>query len=419
MSSIRIHSRRQFLSRGLGLVGVGAALPHFLIRSALAGPQAAADEPIVVALLLTGGPDGLSVVPPYRDDAYYGQRPTLGMAAEDVLKLNDQVGLHPQLAGLKALYDQGQMAVVLGTGYPNFNLSHFVGRDIWEAGRSGMSSGHPRATGWLGRYLDHLLPTAPSPTLNVAVGPDRFPLILTGERHPGVGFASPDSFRFTGAQTPRAQQLYQTLHAATGPPAGDDLQFIRQTAVNANAASERIRELAGRYRTPVSYPDTQFGNSVRTIAGLINGRLDTRVYYAAQGIAIFGGYDTHADQPRRLSVLLEELSDTVAAFYQDLKRCGNAERVVTFTFSEFGRRVPENYSGGTDHGLAQPMFLFGPGVKGGVYGTQPSLAELDENENLKMEVDFRRVYAAILDKWLNVPPQKILGEEYSPIDCIA
>jgi uncharacterized protein (DUF1501 family) len=205
-----------------------------------------------------------------------------------------------------------------------------------------------------------------------------------------------------------------------------DLQFVSRTAVNANAASQQLSSIAGNYQTPVSYPDTEFGNSVRTIAALINGKMNTRTYFAAQGIAQFGGFDTHADQPRRLDSLLEELNDTVGAFYQDLARCGNAERVLTFTFSEFGRRVQENFSGGTDHGQAQPMFLFGPMVKPGVHGKQPSLTDVDipkglENGggNLKMQVDFRCVYAAILEKWLGVPSQPVLGGQYAAIDCLA
>lgn len=158
---------------------------------------------------------------------------------------------------------------------------------------------------------------------------------------------------------------------------------------------------------------------MKTIAAFINGGLDARAFYAAQGIAVFGGYDTHADQPRRLGQLLDELDGTVGAFYEDLARCGNAERVLTYTYSEFGRRAAENYSGGTDHGQAQPMFLFGPGVKAGVHSEQPSLTDLDERGNLKMTVDFRNIYAAMLENWLKIPTETILGEKFPLLDCIA
>jgi uncharacterized protein (DUF1501 family) len=419
MATTLIATRRELLARGLGIVGTTAVLPQFMLRTALAGTKDnSADQRIVIALLLTGGPDGLSLVPPTAHADYYRYRKSLAVDARQAIRLNDEVGLHPRLTGMKKLLDEGQMAVVLGTGYPNFDLSHFVSRDYWEAADARNVSGKPGSTGWLGRYLDYACKGQADPTLNVAVGPGRQPLILTGKDHPGVGFSSADAFRFRGARSVQAEALYRRLNESSGAPRAEELQFVAQTAVHANQASERIGRLAAEYSTPVAYPDTQFGNSVRTIAGLINGGLGARVYYAAQGIAVFGGYDTHADQVRRLDTLLGELDQSVSALYQDLARCGNAGRVLTFTFSEFGRRVQENFSGGTDHGLAQPMFLFGPGVKGGVHGKQPSLADLDERGNLKMQVDFRSVYAAVLERWLGVPSEAILSVKYPPVDCV-
>lgn len=418
MNQIRIATRREFLTTGLGIIGIGAALPNFVLRTALAGPTDDAEGRIVVSLLLTGGPDGLSVVPPHGDDEYYKLRKVLRIPAQDVFKLNDLVGLHPSLKNFKQMHDAGQLAVVLGTSYPNFNLSHFTGREIWEAGKPGVRAGKPGATGWLGRYVD-LACKDTEPTRNIAVGPNGLPLMLTGQQHPGIGFVNSESFRFKLARTERERLLYSRFNQPGPAPRADDLQFISQTAVNANSASQRLGNLASGYRTPVEYPDTQFGSSVRTIAAFINGGLPARAFYAAQGIAVFGGYDTHADQPRRLSVLLDELDATVGAFYKDLERCGNAKRVLTYTYSEFGRRAAENYSGGTDHGQAQPMFMFGPGVKAGVHSTQPSLTDLDERGNLKMATDFRNVYAGILDKWLTVPHEAILGEKFTALDCIA
>lgn len=420
MNGLQVATRRELLRTGLGIVGAGSVLPNFLIRTALgAGGENSAQQRIVVALLLTGGPDGLSLVPPLGHDAYFAHRKTLAVDRAKAIRLNDEVSLHPRLTGFKKLLEQNAMAVVLGTAYPNFDLSHFVSRDFWEAGDNRNVSGRLGSAGWLGRYLDHACPDCADPLLNVAVGPGRQPLIITGKSHPGVGFESPDSFRFRGVQTAKGSDLYRKLNQVDAMQKRPDLQFVQQTAVDANSASERIRDLAGKYRTTVTYPDTLFGNSVRMIAGLINSGLQARAYYAAQGIAVFGGYDTHAEQPRRLDALLGELDQTVSAFYEDLARCGNDERVLTLTYSEFGRRVQENYSGGTDHGLAQPMFLFGPGVKAGVHGKQPSLTDLDERGNLKMQVDFRGVYASILDKWLCAPSETILGQKYPPVDCIA
>jgi uncharacterized protein (DUF1501 family) len=420
MNQTVIATRREFLSYGLGVVGLGAALPNFLLRSALAGPKAGSEAKIVVALLLTGGHDGLSDVPPYAQEDYYRYRKATRIEEKDVIKLNSEVGLHPRLTGFRDLLDQRSFAVVLGTGYPNFDRSHFVSRDYWESARSGLTTGKPGATGWLGRYLDYACKGNADPKLALAVGPGRLPLIVTGKDHPGIAFDTPDSYRFTGERSAKGQSLYRRLNELTlghaGPP---DLQFITQTAVNANASSQAILDLLSDCPTDVAYPDTQFGHSLRTIAALIGKGRSTRIYYAAQGIAVFGGYDTHAEQKPRHSQLMGELCQSVCAFYKDLKRQGNAERVLTFTFSEFGRRVPENNSGGTDHGLAQPMFLFGPMVKPGVHGKQPSLKELDANGNLTMQIDFRCVYAAILEKWLGVPSEPILGAKYPLVDCMA
>jgi uncharacterized protein (DUF1501 family) len=421
MNRIQIATRREFLCRGLGLIGVGAALPNFLIQTALADQKPRSTDRIVVALLMTGGHDGLSTVPPYGLEDYYRIRKAARIEEKEVIKLNNQVGLHPKLTGFKDLLDQRSFAVILGTGYPTYNLSHFIARDYWEAARSGYESGKPGATGWLGRYLDHAFKDNRDPKLSLSVGPYRTPLIITGAEHPGIGFSSPDSFRFAGERTAKGQAVYRKLNepATAAATCSPDLQFVTQTAVNANASSEKILDVISDYQSDADYPDTEFGSYLRTIAGLINRGLSTRVYYAAQGTAVFGGYDTHAEQRPRHDRLMEELCQSVSAFYKDLAKAGNAGRVLTFTFSEFGRRVAENFSGGTDHGLAQPMFLFGPMVKPGVHGVQSSLTDLDENGNLKTLMDFRRVYAAILEKWLCTSHEPVLGAKYEPLDCVA
>ncbi len=418
-------SRRNLLSGGLGLVGFGATLPNYLIRSALAAPGPAhRNDRIVVSILLTGGPDGLSLVPPHGHKEYYDVRPNLAYREGQVIKLNEEIGLHPRLSGFKNLLDEGRMALVQGAGYPNYNLSHFTARDYWEAGNEKDSSGKAGSAGWLGRYLDHSCSDQKGKVLNVAVGAMRFPLTLTAHSHAGIGFEKPESFRFDGLLTKRGREQYLRLNKGTkeptpgkAPAPSDDLPFVTQTALSANEASDLISRIAGDYRTPVRYPETEFASSMRAIAALINGGMPTRIYYAAQGIAVFGGYDTHADQTRRLDQLLGELNDTIVAFQADLARLGNDRRVLTYTFSEFGRRVAENFSGGTDHGLAQPMFLFGPGVKAGVHGQLPSLQDLDQG-NLKVRLDFRGVYRAMLERWLGVPSQAILGKAYDLIDCV-
>lgn len=252
-----IQTRRDFLTRGLGLVGLGTGLPNFLIRSAQAGGPAGHRDRVVVALLLTGGHDGLSEVPPFAHEDYYRHRKATRVEEKDVLKLNGEVGLHPALKGFRDLLDRRAFSVVLGTGYPSFDLSHFVSRDIWEAARPGVTTGKAGGTGWLGRYIDHAFPDDPDPKLGLAVGPGRLPLVVTGTKHPGIGFSSPDSFRFTGARTDKEQALYHRLNELPGGAAyRDDLQFVTQTAVHANESSQAILDLVSSYQTDVTYPDT-------------------------------------------------------------------------------------------------------------------------------------------------------------------
>jgi len=252
-SATKIITRRDLLTRGLGLMGVGSGLPNFLIRSALAGPKACSQERIMVALLLTGGHDGLSDVPPYADDAYYRYRTTTRIHEKEVIKLNDEVGLHPNLTGFKELYDQGSFGVVLGTGYPNFNLSHFVSRDIWQAGDRKNTTGKTGSTGWLGRYLDHAFKGNNDPKLSLAVGPGRHPLTVTGADHPGIAFKSPDSFAFVGDQSEKGYALYRELNELSKDNrCTPDDQVVTQTAINANASSETIRELVSGYKSKVT-----------------------------------------------------------------------------------------------------------------------------------------------------------------------
>ncbi|HJN12415.1 MAG TPA: DUF1501 domain-containing protein [Pirellulaceae bacterium] len=408
MARTSIATRRDFLNRGLGVVGVSSALPNFLVRSALGAPEAPTGGRIAVALLLEGGHDGLSDVPPYGQEEYGKFRQATRIQDNEVLKLNEEVGLHPNLAGFKELYDQGQCAVVLGTGYPSFNYSHFEARAIWSAADRGWRE----AGGWLGRYCDHAFKGKGDPIVSVSVGGGRAPLVLKGQSYPGVSFNAPQSFQFTAERGEAEYALYQKLNQIGQGAGNADLQFVTQTAVTANAASEKVREVASKYKPSVTYPNTRLANSFKLIAGMIAGGLSTRVYYTQQG-----GYDTHGNQRGRHNTLMAQLNDAVTAFQKDLAAQGNADRVMTFTFSEFGRRVDENKSQGTDHGSAQPMFLFGPGVKGGLHGKQPSLADVPRN-NLKMSVDFRSVYAAVLEKWLGVPSEPILGEKYPFLDCV-
>jgi uncharacterized protein (DUF1501 family) len=418
MDGLPITTRRAFLTRGLGVVGVGATLPNFLVRTALAGPQTQAggsDYRVLVLLELSGGNDGPSTLVPFATDGYHRLRKTTRIPTEEVIKLDGKLGLHPNLKGFRDLLDKRAFAAVPGVGYPNPNYSHFEAMDIWHAADPQGKKGAFGPTGWVGRYCDSAFPGDTTPELSLAVVGGVAPVALAGKRHPGMSFYSPDSFRYRGDRgDPRRAALYARLNQPTATGGTPALDYLTHTAVAANGTSEKVRGLAGRYKPSLSYPTTQLATALKTVAGLIAGKLATRVYFVRQT-----GYDTHSDQKPHHDRLMTELSGAVSTFYQDLTAQGNAGRVLTVTFSEFGRRPEENASQGTDHGSAGPMFLFGPGVKPGVHGPHPSYETFNPHNNFVHTTDFRNVYAAVLEHWLGVPSQPVLGETFPPTDCIA
>ncbi|HJN12255.1 MAG: DUF1501 domain-containing protein [Pirellulaceae bacterium] len=418
MSRIKISTRRDFLNQGLGLVAVGAAAPSFLARSALAGPKAQSEEPILVVVQLSGGHDGLSAVVPYANDDYARNREQTRIPTDELLKVDDEIGFHPNLGGFKELFDQGSMAVVQAVGYPNPNRSHFRSMDIWHLANNAAltnSTATDISRGWLGKYCDVSFKHDNDPKLSLAVGTGKAPMAIQGREHPGLSFSRPDTYRYLGARNDkRRASAYRKLHEAKPAMASDSLQFVTRTAVDANASSDAIRELASQYKSSADYPRSRLAASLQTVASLIAGGLSTRVYYVLQG-----GYDTHAGQKARHDRLMTDLGDGVAAFQKDLAAQGNAERVLTLSFSEFGRRVKENWSQGTDHGTAGSLFLFGPGVKAGIHGEAPSLAEDDlDRGDLKHKIDFRSVYATVLEKWLGTQSQSVLDGEFPLLDCL-
>jgi uncharacterized protein (DUF1501 family) len=419
----KIATRRSFLAHGLGLVGVGTVLPNFLVRTALATPpDGRGGHRVLVLLELNGGHDGPSALVPYAHDGYHKLRKVTKIPTEQVIKLNDEVGLHPNLKGFRELLDQRAFAAVPGVGYPNPNYSHFEAMDIWHVadprGKKAIMGPNGRkdlALGWVGRYCDTAFKGDADPKLSLAVSWGQAPVCLTGNEHPGLSFGNPQSFRYHGERGDKGRaELYKRLNQPAPQGAIPELDYVTHTAMNANASSEAIRDLAARYKTDIAYPQSELGRSLRTVAGLIGGGLSTRVYFVRQG-----GYDTHSQQKPQHDRLMADLCASVTAFCNDLKGQGNAGRVLTMTFSEFGRRPEENASQGTDHGSAGPMFLFGPGAKPGVHGKHPSYEKFNPQNNFLHTIDFRNVYAAVLEKWLCVPSQPILGEAFSPADCLA
>ncbi len=412
---MNITTRREFLTRGLGIIGVGGAVPNFLIRSALAGPQAEQGQRVLVILQLDGGNDTLSTLVPYAHREYYQYRKEATRIDENkVIKINEEFGFHPNLKGWKGLLDDGLLAAVHGIGYPNPNFSHFESTNIWMMADT---RGKQQIHGWVGRACDVGFPKNPDPKLAVAVGPNNgATLALRGARHSGILFNPAESFGYTGAENDRQAAAYRQLNR----PAGGNgvLEWITSTAVTANAAAEEIRRLGEAYKPRVEYPKSTYGQNLRTIAGLITGGLSTRIYWTGRNGNL--EFDTHSNQKPRHDMLMNELGAALPAFFQDLKRQGVDQRVLLMTISEFGRTAKENGNKGTDHAAAATQFLFGPAVKAGFHGQHPSIKESDllpTGSGLKFATDFRSLYATALEKWLGIPSEPVLGK-WPLVDCL-
>jgi uncharacterized protein (DUF1501 family) len=401
------------LRAGLFGIGVRAAVPAIFGHTAATlaaqefqGAREAHPERILVVVELAGGNDGLDTVIPYGNDAYRKARPTLGAGKENVLKVNDEFGFHNRLVGLKKVWDDGQAAVIHGCGYPNPNRSHFSSMEYWHTATPYVA----QTTGWVGRFADSFWPDArPNTIVNIT---QKQSLAVQAEKHSPVVFSRPDEFVRAGdkLQAPTYRKLIEQTNTGNAT-----LDFLTAVSKNASDASVRVREAVGSYQTPVPYGATALATDLRKVAALIKAGFPTRVYYVS-----LGGFDTHASQAGGRSYLLTGLGEALDAFTSDLKRIGRANDVAIMMFSEFGRRVEENASGGTDHGTAGPMFLFGRGVKPGFYGTHPSLTELDENADLKMTMDFRRVYATVIREWMGYQDTRsILKGDFAPLGILA
>ncbi|MFM9958646.1 MAG: DUF1501 domain-containing protein [Phycisphaerales bacterium] len=432
------YSRRAFLTRGITLASAAWTVPAFIDLSARAlaaqvtpghtSNPGAADDRILVVIQLAGGNDGLNTVVPFAEPAYYKSRPAIAVPQDQVLRLSgsDGVGLHPKLNALRELYDEGQLSIIQGVGYPNPNRSHFKSMDIWHtADLSGTGEG------WLGRYFDNQCcgtaadAAKAAQDLNgdagIALGRTA-PLAMEGRRFKPIAFETPDLFRWTGEDIDD-EKLHEAYRALSGvasrantAPANTPTHepdtaasFLTRTSLDAQVASDRIRRAVER-KPETEYPRTPLARQLMMVASMIAAELPTRVYYVS-----LGGFDTHAGQGGvngTQANLLETFAQALKAFYADLRKQENDARVLTMTFSEFGRRVGQNASAGTDHGTAAPMFLAGPMVRPGVLGNHPSLTDLD-NGDLKFTADFRSVYAGILQQWLRADPEKVLEGRFA------
>jgi uncharacterized protein (DUF1501 family) len=433
-----IQTRREFLRRSLFFLATSYSAPFFLTRTVLALDTARAnaatasipgmpDDRILVVVQMGGGNDGLNTVVPYAMDEYYRVRSTINIEPNKIIKLNDTIGLHPNLARLKGMYDDGRMAVIQAVGYPNPDRSHFRSMEIWH-------TADPESKmvtyGWLGRYVDNACPGCDPQANQInpmgAIGLNsEMPVALKSQRGLSIAMDNPDAFRWTplaeeasdGKQAAATfEKLNHVVTASLDNPEIARLDFLSRVAMNAELSSNRIREIAKKYKPgPVkTYPNSGLARQLQTVAELINGGLDTRVYYVSMG-----GFDTHANELGTHSRLMTELSEGIDAFYNDLDHQGNGDRVLTMTFSEFGRRVAQNASDGTDHGTAAPMFMFGRCIRPGIYGSHPDLEpdKLDHGD-LKFATDFRSVYATVLENWLGAKSTPILGREFEKLTFV-
>lgn len=399
-------TRRQLLKSGMGAaaaVSLAGPLPFVLGQSARRAAETGTGR-ILVVLQLTGGNDGLNTLVPFGDDAYYRNRFSLALRKEQVVPVSDYAGMHPSLRPLENLLDEKRLAFVQGVGYPRPNRSHFESLDLWHTAHRMEET---RILGWLGR-ADDLLESGPTLPA-VHLGGDTQPLALAGDRRQAMSIRSIDSFRLRVAEQAAARKFLELSNLQPREMPSGGLQHIHSTMNAATEASRRLAELPASSDRGAAYPNNGLGTRLRQVADLIAAEIPVRVYYLS-----LGGFDTHANQLAAHASLLSELAGSVSAFLADLTRQGNADRVLVMTFSEFGRRVRENASRGTDHGAASIVQLAGPVMGQTLLGSYPSLTDLDEGD-LKFSTDYRRLYSAVLEQWLGVDPVAVLGGRFDPM----
>ncbi len=438
-------SRRDFLKRGAIMSAIGIGAPTFLVKGAAAlqgrdaiasahaatavnsgaaaaqaaGQQAVSDHAIgkriLVVVQFTGGNDGLNTVIPYSDPAFYQVRQTLAVPQTQVLDLDGKVGLSPSLRNLKRLYQGGNVAVIQGVGYPNPNRSHFRSMEIWQTAAPEKAGG--TASGWLGRYLDASAAddqAARDAAFRAANIGSQLPRTFWDSTTLVPSIASLNSYAFqTDTRYPKDQSaqldvIEQICDAASQH--GEYEDYIRRAALDALGSSATLKKIVSNYQVKGDYgtaaAKNPFSDGLKMVAQMIGSGLETQIYYITSG-----GFDTHANEKTVHDLLMKNFDDAVNAFFIDLEAAGRTDDVLLMTFSEFGRRVKENGSGGTDHGTALPMFLISGGIRGGVYGNHPSLTDLD-NGDLKFNIDFRAVYGSVLRNWLGADPSLVVGDGY-------
>lgn len=385
--------RRDFIKQSMLTLALGSGAPSLLSRSALA---AQSKDKILVVVNLFGGNDQLNTLVPFRSDLYYRRRPNIALDGKGVLDLGakgEKLGLHPELRPLMGMWDSGELALIPQVGYPNSNRSHFISTSIWHTA----DPSQRQTEGWLGRWGD----MQDDPFCDTFVG-GATPQALMGDKRSAPAVASVDGFTL---RMPPAMEA--AFERELGQARKGTLEDVRQAMHSLKGAINKIGQIRA-YTNKAQYPDNPFGTSMADVARMIAGNLGSQVYYTN-----LGGWDTHAGQQPRQAELLGYLAQTLSAFRQDMKAIGKDKDVLVMVFSEFGRRVEENASFGTDHGKGGLMLVLGGGVKGGLYGSEPDLEDLDDGD-LKYQTDFRNVYASSL-QWIRANPKEVLGGEFKAL----
>lgn len=395
--------RKDFIQLG-SLATASLLMPQFL-KAFEKGTLVPPGNKVTVIIQFSGGNDGLNTVIPYRNDLYYSNRPRLGIQRNAALSLTDEAGLHPSLTAFKELYDDGSLGIFNNVGYPNPDKSHFRSMDIWHTASDSRDYWN---TGWVGRYLDAQCKGCDKPTQALEID-DVLSLALKGDQIKGLALEDPRRLYNMSQERYFKEMLAQHKNDAHEQP----VDYLYKTMAETISSADYIFKQSKQRPSSESYPNSDLGKGLKTIASLIFSEINTKVYYIS-----LGSFDTHINQEAQQKRLFTDLNDSVKAFVKDLKANNRFNDVLLFTFSEFGRRVAQNASNGTDHGKANNMFFIGGGLKQqGIYNPLPDLSNLDDGD-VKFQLDFKQVYATVLNKWLGADADAILKQQIKPLDFI-
>jgi uncharacterized protein (DUF1501 family) len=414
------YSRRDLLKSLVGassFLSLAPTFPAFLRQAAAAAESnPASGETVLVVLQLSGGNDGLNTVIPYADDAYGRNRSTLRLPESQVIRIDSYLGFHSELKGFHQLLQEGALTVVHGVGYPNNSRDHDQAMREWHTARPGEPQ-YP--TGWIGRTADSIEQSGTAAVPAVFVGPIAPPFALNAEASVIASVRATQQLIRTSLSGKPADrpELVKTLPRDAGGPVNPLQDMVSSATQAAESMSRRVETVLSADSSAATYPSLTLAQQLRMVAQLVRADLGIRIYFVELGGGGIGGFDNHANQRDNHAALLGEMSASIAAFMSDLKRENLMSRVLLMTFSEFGRTLSENGRRGTDHGAAAPVFLVGGRVRGGLHGKHPSLTELDQDA-LKFQVDYRGLFATVLQRWLGLDARSVLGESYDMIDVI-